>query len=86
MFENIFKQRKYGLALGSGGAKGFVHIGVIKALEDLDIEITHIGGSSAGSLVGGLYALWKDINKVENVLLTPKNSEAAASTLLIILP
>ena len=69
MLENIFKQRKYGLALGSGGAKGFVHIGVIKALEDLDIEITHIGGSSAGSLVGGLYALWKDINKVENVLL-----------------
>jgi NTE family protein len=68
MFDSLFK-KKYGLALGAGGAKGFVHIGVIKALEKLDIEITHIGGSSIGSLIGGMYALWADINKVEETVL-----------------
>jgi NTE family protein len=68
MFDFLFK-KKYGLALGAGGAKGFVHIGVITALEKLDIEITHIGGSSVGSLIGGLYALWGDIEKVENIVL-----------------
>lgn len=60
---------KYALALGSGGQKGYVHIGVIKALEELGIEITHISGSSVGSIVAGLYALHKDINKVEEIAL-----------------
>jgi NTE family protein len=66
---NFLKKKKYGLALGAGGIKGFVHIGVIKALEELDIEITHIGGSSIGSLIGGMYAIWRDINKVEDTVL-----------------
>lgn len=61
--------RKYALALGSGGHKGFIHIGVIKALEELGIEITHISGSSVGSIIGGLYALFKDINRVEEIAL-----------------
>jgi NTE family protein len=71
---NIFK-KKYGLALGSGGAKGLVHIGVIKALEELDIRITHIAGSSAGSLIGGSYALWGDIKKVEDIVLDFKGKD-----------
>jgi NTE family protein len=71
---NIFK-KKYGLALGSGGAKGLVHIGVIKALEELDIKITHIAGSSAGSLIGGSYALWGDIKKVEDIVLGFKGKD-----------
>lgn len=68
MFDFLLK-KKYGLALGAGGAKGFIHIGVIKALEELNIEITHVGGSSVGSLVGGMYALWGDIQKVEDIVL-----------------
>jgi len=68
MFDFLFK-KKFGLALGAGGAKGLVHIGVIKALEELNIKITHIGGSSIGSLVGGMYALWGDIKKVEDIVL-----------------
>ena len=73
MFEflkNLKGKERYGLALGSGGAKGFVHIGVIKALEELDIEITHLAGTSIGSLVGGLYALWGNISKVEDVFMS----------------
>lgn len=44
------------LALGSGGDRGFAHIGVIKALEANDIHIDIVVGTSAGSVVGALYA------------------------------
>ncbi|WP_029420557.1 patatin-like phospholipase family protein [Alicyclobacillus macrosporangiidus] len=44
-----------GLALGSGGAKGFAHIGVLRALEEHEIPIHVVTGSSMGSLVGALY-------------------------------
>jgi NTE family protein len=69
MFDSLLRTKKYGLALGAGGARGFVHIGVIKALEELRIKITHIGGSSIGALIGGMYALWGDIQKVESIIL-----------------
>ena len=45
-----------GLVLSGGGAKGIAHIGLIKALEDNDIPIDYITGTSMGAIVGGLYA------------------------------
>ena len=60
---------KIGLALGEGGERLFVHIGVLKALKSEGIELDYIAGTSAGSFVGGLYALWKDIDKIERYLL-----------------
>lgn len=47
---------KIGLALGGGAARGFAHIGVIKALESQGIVPAVVVGTSAGSLVGALYA------------------------------
>ena len=47
------------LALGGGGARGYAHIGVIEVLEERDIEIVNVAGSSMGALVGGLYAAGK---------------------------
>ncbi|MEY3695905.1 MAG: hypothetical protein RL083_1730, partial [Pseudomonadota bacterium] len=47
---------KVGLALGGGAARGFAHIGVIKALEANGITPDLVVGTSAGSLVGALYA------------------------------
>jgi NTE family protein len=47
------------LALGSGGARGYAHIGVIGELEDQGFEIVGIAGTSMGALVGGLYAAGK---------------------------
>jgi NTE family protein len=47
---------KIGLALGSGGARGFAHLGVIKVLEEENIPIDCIAGSSMGALVASLYA------------------------------
>ena len=45
-----------GLVLSGGGAKGIAHIGVIKALEDNNIPIDFVAGTSMGAIVGGLYA------------------------------
>ncbi|MGL5956200.1 MAG: patatin-like phospholipase family protein [Brevinema sp.] len=45
-----------GLALGGGSVRGFFHIGVLQALEELNIPISYITGISIGSVVGGLYA------------------------------
>lgn len=45
-----------GLVLSGGGAKGIAHIGVIQALEDNNIPIDYITGTSMGAIVGGLYA------------------------------
>jgi len=47
---------KIGLALGGGAAKGFAHIGVIKMLEASGIHVDVVAGTSAGSVVGALYA------------------------------
>ena len=47
------KRPKIGLALGSGGARGLAHIGVIKVLEENNIPIDFIAGSSIGAMIGG---------------------------------
>ncbi len=47
------------LALGSGGARGYAHIGVIQVLEERGVEIVAVAGSSMGAVVGGLYAAGK---------------------------
>ena len=47
---------KIGLALSGGGARGMAHVGVLKALEEKNIPIDYIAGTSMGSIVGGLYA------------------------------
>ncbi len=48
--------QRVGLVLSGGGAVGLTHIGVIKALEENDIPIDYIAGSSMGALVGAMYA------------------------------
>lgn len=46
-----------GLALGSGGARGWAHIGVLRALEEANIEIHYVAGTSIGAVVGAFYAI-----------------------------
>ena len=72
---------KIGLALAGGGVKGAGHIGVIKALEENGIEIGYIGGTSIGSIVGGLYSMGYRSDDIEQMfqsqewksLLTDRN-------------
>ncbi|WP_372794455.1 patatin-like phospholipase family protein [Pontiella sp.] len=47
---------KIGLVLGGGGALGFAHVGVIRVLEELQVPIDYIGGTSMGAIVAGMYA------------------------------
>jgi NTE family protein len=48
--------QKVGLVLSGGGAKGLAHVGVIRALEENNIPIDYVTGTSMGAIVGGLYA------------------------------
>ena len=48
--------KRVALALGSGGARGYAHIGVINELRSRGYEVVGIAGSSMGALVGGLFA------------------------------
>ena len=56
-----------GLALGGGAAKGFAHIGVIKALEENGIKAQVVTGTSAGSLVGSLYAYGYNATQLQQI-------------------
>ena len=56
------------LALSGGGARGFAHIGVLKALEQLRIPIDCIAGTSMGSIVGGLYASGLSATDLETIV------------------
>lgn len=49
--------QKVGLVLSGGGAKGMTHIGIIRALEENNIPIDYIAGTSMGAIIGSLYAM-----------------------------
>lgn len=61
----LFRRKKtLGLALGGGAARGFAHIGALKALDDAGISPQFVAGTSVGSLVGALYCAgrrWSEI-------------------------
>lgn len=61
--------KKVALALSSGGARGFAHIGAIEALEEEGYEITSIAGTSMGALIGGMYAAGK-LNEVKELMFS----------------
>ncbi|MBR6813335.1 MAG: patatin-like phospholipase family protein, partial [Tidjanibacter sp.] len=50
-------RKKVGLVLSGGGAKGAAHISVLRVLEEAEIPIDYIAGTSMGAIVGGLYAI-----------------------------
>lgn len=58
---------KIGLALGGGGARGMAHIGVLRVLEEEDIPVDRIAGTSVGALVGGLYAAGVEVETIERL-------------------
>jgi NTE family protein len=63
MFKKLFNTT-IGLALGGGAAKGVAHIGVLKALEDADIEVDYIAGTSVGAMIAALYAFKVDVETI----------------------
>jgi len=63
----VQRKVKIGLALGGGAARGFAHIGVIKALEAQGIVPDIVVGTSAGSVVGALYAAGNDAKALQKM-------------------
>src|SRR4051812_33736773 len=61
---------KVGVVLSGGGAKGLAHIGVLKVLEEAGIEISYIGGTSMGAIVGGLYASGYSAKQLDSIFTT----------------
>jgi len=63
------RRTKVGLALGGGGARGLAHIGVLQALQEEEIPIDMIAGTSAGAAIGALYAQGKDASLIKNLAI-----------------
>ena len=59
---------KVGLALSGGGARGAAHLGVIRVLEENNVPIDYIAGTSMGAIVGGLYSSGLDAQEIEDAL------------------
>lgn len=60
--------QKVGLVLSGGGAKGLTHIGIIRALEENNIPIDYITGTSMGAIIGSLYAMGYSPDDMEKLL------------------
>lgn len=62
--------QRVGVVLSGGGATGLAHIGVLKALEEAEIPIDYISGTSAGALIGALYASGYSPDEIETYILS----------------
>lgn len=62
------KKYKYGVVLGGGGARGYVHLGVLKALEEKGIIPEVISGVSAGAIIGAFVASGKTIDDIFQIM------------------
>lgn len=68
----VTNAQKVAVVLSGGGAKGFSHIGVLKALEENNIPIDYIAGTSIGAIVGGLYACGYSPVEIERMMTAPE--------------
>ncbi len=64
------RRRSFGLALGGGAARGIAHLGVLKALEERGLRADLVAGTSAGSIVGALYAGGHSYSDVAEIVRT----------------
>ncbi len=83
--EEGYMATKVGLALGGGGARGFAHIGVLKGLEALGVQIHSIAGTSMGAVIGAMYAMNPRADEVEGRMRAFLEGERFAKTKLRIL-
>ena len=65
----MFERKKVGLALSGGGVRGFAHLGVLHILEDYNIPIDMISGTSIGAIIGAMYAAEPNAKKLEKEIL-----------------
>lgn len=92
-FSNLFRKRlkpikhkkvKIGLALGGGGARGFAHLGVLKAFEENNISFDYVAGTSAGSLVGALHCAGLTYQQIYNIAKDLKKKDIKPGTFMFV--
>lgn len=81
MVSNAFPQR-VGLVLSGGGATGLAHVGVLMALEEAEIPIDYITGTSAGALVGAMYSSGYSPEEIKSYILAGEYEKMATGELL----
>ncbi len=64
---SLWARPKVGLALSGGGARGLAHVGVLKALEQMQIPIDAVAGTSVGAIVGSMYAAGYSAAEIESI-------------------
>lgn len=65
----LISEESVGLVLSGGGARGLAHIGILKVIDELNIKVDHIAGTSMGAVVGGLYAMGYSALEIEEMIL-----------------
>src|SRR5574344_1199388 len=65
------RQQKVGVVLSGGGAKGLAHIGVLRALEEENIPIDYMCGTSMGAIIAGLYASGYSPDDMDKIFTSP---------------
>ena len=74
----MINDKKIGIALGSGGARGLAHIGVLNVLKREGLEIDMVAGVSMGAVIGAYYALGKDLKDIEKEIIDFSKRKAVA--------
>lgn len=70
-----------GLALGGGAALGAAHVGVLRAIEEMDTQVSYIAGTSIGAMVGAFYAFGIPVKEIEKNALDLKWPDISGLTL-----
>lgn len=73
------RKPKIGIAFGGGGARGFTHIGAIKAFEEFGLKFDFVAGTSAGGVVGAAYAAGKSFEEIYNIAKSIKTKDIRTS-------
>ncbi|PKP03925.1 MAG: hypothetical protein CVU11_06685 [Bacteroidetes bacterium HGW-Bacteroidetes-6] len=73
--------QKVAVVLSGGGSKGTAHIGVLRALEENQIPIDYIAGTSIGAIIGGLYASGWTTDEMEALVTSPRFLQWASGTI-----
>lgn len=80
--KNLKRPIRVGLVLSGGGAKGLAHIGVLKILEKSGVKIDYIGGTSMGSIIGGLYAIGYSSSQIRKIAMNMNWNQFLTDSLL----
>lgn len=81
-FSIFRKKTKIGIAFGGGGARGFSHLGVIKAFEEFGLKFDYVCGTSVGSLVGAMYANGMTYNEMYAIAKKLKTKDIKKSKMI----